>query len=49
MRAWFPKGKTPIIKDPGRHEKLSVFGAYNKNEDRILITTSTYFNAVAFT
>jgi len=48
MRAWFPKGKTPIIKDPGRHEKLSVFGAYNKNDDRIIITTSTYFNAVAF-
>ena len=48
MRVWFLKGKPPIIKDQGKYEKLSVFGYYNKNEDRIIIITSTYFNAVAF-
>ena len=48
MRAWFPKGKTPVIKDPGKHDKLSIFGAYNKNIDRLIVTTSTYFNAASF-
>lgn len=48
LRAWFPKGKTPVIKDIGSYEKFSVFGAYNKNNDRLIVTTSTFFNAVSF-
>ena len=48
LRAWFPKGKTPVIKDVGSFEKFSVFGAYSKNKDRLIVRTSTFFNAVSF-
>ena len=34
--------------DAGKFDKFSVFGAYNKNNDRMIITTSTYFNTASF-